>query len=184
MDATSLRIGAANYAMTHPLLQWIHVWLRGGWDFNCDSRMFTYIQHYPVNIAPAGRALSGWPNPYAHSISPHLIIVNEENRNQVFSEFAEESSRTGRLDFVASWYAKAISTIKDLETKCAFVSTNSICQGEQARTLGPFFANTEFEIDFAYPTFSWTSDSRNAAAVHVVIIGFSKVIKADRNKII
>jgi hypothetical protein len=110
--------------------------------------------------------------------------IQQQNRNQVFSEFAEESSRTGRLDFVASWYAKAISTIKDLETKCAFVSTNSICQGEQARTLGPFFANTGFEIDFAYPTFSWTSDSRNAAAVHVVIIGFSKVKKVKSDKYI
>jgi len=107
-------------------------------------------------------------------IGMSLMSVEQQNdRNSSFLEFNEESSRTGRLDFVTSWYAKSVATVKGKGTKCAFVSTNSITQGEQARTLGPFFVNTGFEIDFAYPTFSWTSDSSNAAAVHVVIIGFS-----------
>ncbi len=107
-----------------------------------------------------------------------MSLMSEEqqsDRNSSFLEFNEESSRTGRLDFVTSWYAKSIAAVKGKGTKCAFVSTNSITQGEQARTLGPFFVNTGFEIDFAYPTFSWTSDSANAAAVHVVIIGFSEL---------
>ncbi len=99
----------------------------------------------------------------------------QQDRNSTFVEFNEESSRTGRLDYVASWYAKSISSVKGTNSKCAFVSTNSITQGEQARTLGPLFTNTGFEIDFAYPTFYWTSDSSNAAAVHVVIVGFSEI---------
>lgn len=111
-----------------------------------------------------------------------MTAEQQQSRNSVFAEFTDESSRAGRLDFVASWYAKSISTIKDKSTKCAFVSTNSICQGEQARTLGPFFVNTGIEIDFAYPTFSWTSDSKNAAAVHVVIVGFSKKSSASKKK--
>jgi type I restriction-modification system DNA methylase subunit len=113
-----------------------------------------------------------------------MYLMTEEqqqDRNSTFLDFNEESSRTGRLDYVTSWYAKSISTVKGKNSKCAFVSTNSITQGEQARTLGPLFANTGFEIDFAFPTFYWTSDSSNAAAVHVVIIGFSE-IAIDKKK--
>ena len=112
-----------------------------------------------------------------------MSLMTEEqqkDRNSTFQMFEEESTRTGRLDFVTSWYAKTIATLLEKNVKCAFVSTNSICQGEQARTMGPFFVNTGFEIDFAYPTFTWTSDSSNAAAVHVVIIGFSS--KSDGKK--
>jgi type I restriction-modification system DNA methylase subunit len=107
----------------------------------------------------------------------------QQDRNDVFKVFDAESSRTGRLDFVTSWYAKCISTLNGLDVKCAFVSTNSISQGEQARTMGPFFMNTGFEIDFAYPTFSWTSDSSNSAAVHVVIIGFSPKSSNKKKKL-
>ena len=103
-----------------------------------------------------------------------MTLEQQDDRNSSFAAFSAESSRTGRLDYVTSWYAKAIENTKGTGAKCAFVSTNSITQGEQARTLGPFFINTGFEIDFAYPTFSWTSDSANAAAVHVVIVGFSE----------
>lgn len=110
-----------------------------------------------------------------------MTEVQQQDRNSTFLDFEEESSRTGRLDYVTSWYAKAISTVKGKNSKCAFVSTNSITQGEQARTLGPLFASTGFEIDFAFPTFYWTSDSSNAAAVHVVIIGFSE-IRFDKKK--
>lgn len=106
----------------------------------------------------------------------------QADRDSIFAEFDGESSRTGRLDYVTSWYAKCISILKDKKTKCAFVSTNSITQGEQARSLGPFFVNTGFEIDFAYPTFSWTSNSTGAAAVHVVIIGFSRKFNGKSKK--
>lgn len=115
-----------------------------------------------------------------------MYLMSKEqqiDRDSIFEEFDQESSRTGRLDYVASWYAKAISSIRNSGARCAFVSTNSLCQGEQARTMGPFFANTGFEIDFAFPTFPWSSDLSNAAAVHVVIIGFSKVDK-HKNKVL
>lgn len=55
----------------------------------------------------------------------------------------------------------------------AFVSTNSISQGEQARTLGPMLTAAGFRIDFAHRTFEWRSEARGAAHVHVVIIGLS-----------
>ncbi len=78
------------------------------------------------------------------------------------------------MDYVACWYAKAIRYMKGSSIRAAFVSTNSITQGEQARTVGPMLAEAGFEIDFAHRTFKWTSEARGKAAVHVIIVGFSE----------
>lgn len=82
--------------------------------------------------------------------------------------------RTGRLDYVACWYAKALDYLCDTRARAAFVSTNSLTQGEQARTMGPLLERHGFEIDFAHQTFPWTSEARGKAQVHVVIVGFSR----------
>jgi hypothetical protein len=84
-----------------------------------------------------------------------------------------EATRTGRLDYVACWYAKALGYMQGTEMRAAFVSTNSITQGEQARELGPLLETAGFDIDFAHRTFAWSSEAPGAAAVHVVIVGFS-----------
>lgn len=81
--------------------------------------------------------------------------------------------RTGRLDYVACWYAKAITYLAGTTGRAAFVSTNSISQGEQARTMHPLLRRAGFKVDFAHRTFRWTSEAPNAAVVHVVIVGFS-----------
>ena len=95
----------------------------------------------------------------------------QEDNRLTFSELG--GSRTGRLDYVACWYAKAVAYSKGSSIKTALVSTNSITQGEQARELGPLLAGNGFRINFAHRTFSWSSEAPGAAAVHVVIIGFA-----------
>lgn len=78
------------------------------------------------------------------------------------------------IDYVACWYKKAADLIKGTKTKCAFVSTNSITQGEQVAALWkPLFEEYKIHIDFAYRTFKWESDSDGMAHVHCVIVGFS-----------
>ena len=74
------------------------------------------------------------------------------------------------LDFVCGWYKKASDLIQRTETRCAFVSTNSITQGEQ---VAPLWENLNVEIDFAWRTFKWHNEAKGVAAVHCVIIGFS-----------
>jgi hypothetical protein len=96
----------------------------------------------------------------------------QEDNRTVFAQLVG-GSRTGRLDYVACWYAKAAAYIRNTDVRVALVSTNSITQGEQARELGPLLANNGVEIDFAHRTFAWASEAPGAAAVHVVIIGFS-----------
>lgn len=84
------------------------------------------------------------------------------------------------LDYVAGWYYKACEYIKETSIRCAFVSTNSITQGEQVypiwRTLRKRF---DVKIDFAWTTFVWDSEASEKAHVHVVIIGFSNAEISD-----
>lgn len=78
------------------------------------------------------------------------------------------------IDYVAGWYIKAIQFMKNTQIKSAFVSTNSITQGEQVASVWkPLFENSPLHIDFAYRTFRWDSEASLKAHVHCVIIGFS-----------
>lgn len=78
------------------------------------------------------------------------------------------------LDFVTCWFYKAARFIQDFPVSTAFVSTNSITQGEQASILWKPLLEMGVKINFAHRTFSWESEARGKAAVHVVIVGFAK----------
>jgi hypothetical protein len=78
------------------------------------------------------------------------------------------------LDFVAAWYRKAADYMaENPKIKAAFVSTNSITQGEQVGVLWPDLFKRGVKIHFAHRTFQWSSEARGKAAVHCVIIGFA-----------
>lgn len=81
--------------------------------------------------------------------------------------------KRSKLDFVTCWYAKAVHYICNTRIKTAFVSTNSIVQGEQASILWNYMFSQSVIINFAYRTFIWNSEAKDKAAVHCVIIGFS-----------
>lgn len=78
----------------------------------------------------------------------------------------------GLLDYVACWHRTAAKYLREAGGRAAFVSTNSITQGEQAGALWPELFRLGVVIDFAHRTFPWTSEARGKAHVHVVIIGF------------
>lgn len=80
----------------------------------------------------------------------------------------------GVLDYVACWYRKAADFTRGSHTRCAFVSTNSICQGQQVEPLWKPLFDDGVEIDFAHKTFVWNSEAADEAHVHVVIVGFSR----------
>jgi hypothetical protein len=82
----------------------------------------------------------------------------------------------GVLDYVTAWYKKAALYIQKTEIEVAFVSTNSICQGEQVPALWPELLNKHgLRINFAHHTFKWSNEARGNAAVYCVIIGFSLI---------
>lgn len=79
----------------------------------------------------------------------------------------------GNMDLVSCWHVLAARLVGKCRAKAAFVSTNSITQGQQAPVLGAEFERCGVDIDFAHQTFSWSSEAPGQAAVHCVIIGFS-----------
>lgn len=89
---------------------------------------------------------------------------------------------TKNVDYVACWYMKAIKYIANTQIECAFVSTNSICQGELVPVLWPKLFAENIVINFAHRTFVWSSEAKSKAAVHCVIIGFST--NSRKNKVL
>ena len=88
------------------------------------------------------------------------------------------------IDYVAGWYYKAADYIQETAIRCAFVSTNSITQGEQVAVVWkPLFDKFGIHIDFAWRTFKWGSESNDAAAVHCVIVGFSTADNPNKRKL-
>ena len=79
----------------------------------------------------------------------------------------------GNLDYVTGWYKKAAEYIQRTQIECAFVSTNSICQGQQVPILWPNLFARGVHINFAHQTFKWSNEARGNAAVYCIIVGFS-----------
>ncbi len=103
-----------------------------------------------------------------------------ENQRKQVRELANLGKSGGTLDYVCAWFIKAGAYIQD-HTRIAFVSTNSITQGEQVAQLWPLlFDHYHLEIAFAHRTFEWGSDARGKAHVHVVILGLARDLGAER----
>lgn len=83
------------------------------------------------------------------------------------------------LDYISAWFYLGSEYINSRNVKCAFVSTNSICQGDSVALLWPNILNTK-EIAFAYNSFKWTNNAKNQAAVIVVVIGLQS--KSNKEK--
>lgn len=88
----------------------------------------------------------------------------------------------GLLDFVTAWFLKAARYMQGGSVRTAFVSTNSITQGEQVGILwGELLNKYHIKIHFAHRTFKWGNDARGKAAVHCVIIGFASFDVSDKH---
>lgn len=146
----------------------------------------------PIRIAPHIHAdVSALAIDWATVIAPSedVVIVG----NPPFLGHKERSAKQGdelrrawgnakiaHLDYVTAWYAKALTYFGDLQGRWAFVSTNSVVQGESVPLLfGPIF-EAGWRIKFAHRTFQWTSEAAGAAGVQVVIIGFARRARTPR----
>ncbi|POP51538.1 class I SAM-dependent DNA methyltransferase [Zhongshania marina] len=98
--------------------------------------------------------------------------MDAEQRKDVAVVFQDVPS-AGLLDFVAAWYAKS-AVYMSARARCGFVSTNSICQGEQVAVLWGWMFSKGIQLDFAHRTFKWRNEAKGVAAVHCVIVGFSR----------
>ena len=104
-------------------------------------------------------------------------LQSKEQKADMLDIYVDEKGKSyktaGKIDYVAGWYFKAAEYMQNTEVRTAFVSTNSITQGEQvAAVWKPLYDRFGIHIDFAWRTFIWNSESNEKAHVHCVIIGF------------
>ena len=107
-------------------------------------------------------------------------LQTTEQKQDILSIYVDEKGKpyktAGKVDYVAGWYFKAAKMIANTNIRVAFVSTNSITQGEQvAAVWKPLYDRFNIHIDFAHRTFRWDSEASVKAHVHCVIVGFSTV---------
>lgn len=115
-------------------------------------------------------------------------LQSKEQKNDILSIYVDEKGKpyktAGKIDYVAGWYYKAAKLMQNTPIRTAFVSTNSITQGEQvAGVWKPLFEQFGIHIDFAYQTFRWDSEASAKAHVHCVIVGFSVAVNTNSKKL-
>jgi len=162
-----------------------------------------YNVHYrkELNVVAKEVEEKELPKPVKDKITYDYIIGNppfvgyglqsEKQKADTLLVYADENGKpyknAGKIDYVANWYFLASKLIQGTKTRCAFVSTNSVTQGEQVTAVWkPVFERFKIHFDFAYQTFKWeneTADKKDMAAVHCVIIGFSSEHN-DKEKLI
>jgi len=144
-----------------------------------------YFVRFPLSKTPNiffGNALTYRWNEIVESKELTYIVGNPpfigkhyrkpDQRDELLSVF-EGVKAANDLDYVAAWYMKAAKYIQNTDIECAFVSTNSITQGEQVPILWPSLFKLNVKINFAHRTFQWSSEARGKSTVQCVIIGFS-----------
>jgi hypothetical protein len=127
--------------------------LRKDWDSILSNDHFSYILGNPPFVG-----------------KQYQDSLQKEDMKLIFKDV----KGAGVLDYVTAWYIKAAEYIENTDIKVAFVSTNSISQGEQVGILwNQLYNNYGIKIHFAHRTFKWINEARGNAGVYVVIIGFA-----------
>ena len=103
-----------------------------------------------------------------------------EQKSELLGIFNNRTKNWKSLDYVSGWFMKAADYGTKTNAAAAFVSTNSICQGQQVPILWPLVFETGHEINFAHTSFKWANLASNNAGVTVVIVGISNKSRAVR----
>jgi len=104
----------------------------------------------------------------------------DETQKQDMDIVFKSLGNAKRLDYIACWFKKSSDFIKNTNAKSAFVTTNSITQGEQVSLIWPYIFNQNQEVFFAHTSFKWKNNAKSNAGVTVVIIGLQNTSKQDK----
>ena len=170
----------------------VHIAEVGLWlaDHQCNVELAEALgqtfRRLPLRASPTIKVCNALREDWRAFLPPHddtLIVGNppfvgkkEQNpgQKQDAAFVWGDAKGAGNLDYVTCWYRQAADYITGTRIRCAFVSTNSITQGEQVPLLwNELFTRARLKIHFAHRTFAWTSEAAGKAHVHVVIIGFA-----------
>lgn len=117
--------------------------------------------------------------------NPPYIGSKNQNEKQkldiadIFSSF----QAFAKLDYIACWFKIASDYIEGIKGSFAYVSTNSICQGEQVSIIWPYIFNKKQEIYFAYQSFHWSNNAKDKAGVTCVIVGVTSNLLPSKKRI-
>lgn len=159
-----------------------------------ESRFQTHVDALPLrhsgHIVNGNACRLDWNTVCPHTPDEEVYIMgnppylgskiqNESQKDDMEMALAELTDKK-TLDYIAAWFWKAAKFIQNKNIKCAFVSTNSICQGEQVSMLWPYIYNLKLTIFFAYTSFKWSNNAKYNAGVTVAIIGISNEFSGKR----
>lgn len=147
------------------------------------------VQPDTLPLKPSGQIVCGnacrldWNTVCPHTPDDEVYIMgnppylgsawqNEEQKEDMKFVFKGQKNFKN-LDYIACWFWKGATYILDTNGQCAFVSTNSICQGEQVSMLWTPILEKNVRISFAYRSFLWDNNAKNKAAVFCIIVGIS-----------
>jgi hypothetical protein len=108
--------------------------------------------------------------------NPPFVGKKEQSviqKEDMINTFGIKFKGVGNMDYVTAWYKRVADYTYNTTIRCAFVSTNSIAQGEQVELLWKSLIERGVSINFGIPTFKWRNEARGKASVHCVIVGFS-----------
>lgn len=140
----------------------------------------------PITIAPTIVHANALHTDWSSVVAPseHVVILGNPPFIGQYTKTAKQTADTkaiwgvrynGYLDYVTCWYAKAIDFYGTHAARWAFVSTNSICQGEPVEFLWRPILDAGWRCRFAHRSFQWVTEATGGAAVHVSIVGFDKL---------
>ncbi len=111
---------------------------------------------------------------YIFGNPPYLgSSMQDDSQKEDLEIVCSKFSNYKNLDYIAIWFYLGAQYIKQSRGKCAFVSTNSICQGDSVALLWPNIYSNGVEINFAYQSFKWTNSAKHVATVTVIIVGLA-----------
>ncbi|MDB4806024.1 hypothetical protein OAG84_03445, partial [Akkermansiaceae bacterium] len=142
-----------------------------------DDLLFEADQKHEVDFENEGGETYICGNP------PYLGSTwqSKKQKADLKAIFEGKSKSWKSLDYVAGWFIKAAEYGRQTKTVAAFVSTNSICQGQQVPILWPIIFESGHQIVFAHTSFKWANLASHNAGVTVVIVGISRYTGSVRN---
>jgi hypothetical protein len=161
--------------------------LRLDWHSICPPTG-TGVKHHADDLfhAPLDQAQIDFENEggetYICGNPPYLGFTwqDAEQKSDIRTLLNGRTTSSGFLDYVAGWFIKAADYRTRTDSVAAFVSTNSICQGQSVSILWPILFDAGCDISFAYTSFKWSNLASNKAGVTVVIVGLGSPTSAPR----
>lgn len=147
--------------------------LKTGGNITCANA--TRINWTDVCRKKVGDEIYVMGNPPYLGSSMQSIEQKDELKN-----ICKDFDHYKNLDYISCWFIKGAEYIKGLNAQLAFVSTNSICQGEQVSLLWPHILETGLEIGFAHTSFKWTNNAKGNAGVTVIVVGLRNIFPSPK----